>query len=66
MEDLQSLIKRVIIGVMNGELDDRIHYFVDYKSKYAVLKPDVSVKVELTDGKKIEFNITDYFKEVVK
>lgn len=66
MEDLQKLLTNIIKGLDKEHLDNRINTFVDYKTKYVVLKPCVKVKVELTEGKIFEIDITDYFEGVVR
>lgn len=65
-EELRELIARLIQDVDVEKLDKRIDTYVDYKSKYVVLKPSVKVEVELTNGKKFTLDITDYFEGVIK
>lgn len=65
-ESLQELITRLIKDLDVERLDGRIERYVDYKSKYTVLKPSVKVEIELTEGKVVTIDVTDYFKGVVK
>lgn len=65
-EDLEELIKRIIRELDENSLDDRIDNYTDYKSKYIILKPTVKVDVELTCGKVIKIDVSDYFKEVIR
>lgn len=60
-ESLEETISRIVSGVGEGKTDPRIIGFTDYKSKYTVLKPKVAVEVELTEGKVIRIDVTDYF-----
>lgn len=65
-ESLESLIRRIVEDVRNGKTDGRILNYVDYKTKYAILKSKVSVEVELTEGKVVKFDVSDYFKELLE
>lgn len=65
-ESLESLIERIVEDVRNGMADGRILSYVDYKTKYAILKSKVSVEVELTEGKVVKFDVSDYFKELLE
>ena len=65
-ESLESLIRRIVEDVRNGKADGRILSYVDYKTKYAILKSKVSVEVELTEGKVVKFDVSDYFKELLE
>jgi len=65
-ETLEELIKRVVTELENNTINERIDVYNDYKTKYVVLKPKVKVKIELTNGKIAEIDVTDYFKGVVK
>lgn len=65
-EELKSLITRVVEGLENDILDKRIIKYIDYKTKYTILKPSVKVEVELTDGKVAQFDVSDYFEGVIK
>lgn len=65
-EELQELIKRVIQNLDVEKLDKRITSFTDYKSRYVVLKPKVKVTIEMTEGKVIEMDVSDYFEGDVK
>lgn len=64
-EELEQLVSRLIKN-LDKERNDRLVSFTDYKSKYTVLKPYVKVEVALTDGKVATFDITDYFRGVIK
>ena len=63
MLTLEELIKKII---KENKMDERIVAFNDYKTKYAILHPSVTVNVELTEGKVYKIDVTDYFKGVVK
>ena len=65
-ETLEELVTRVVQNLDVEKLDKRVETYVDFKSKYVVLKPSVKVNVELTDGRKFTIDVTDYFKGVVK
>lgn len=64
-ESLESLIRRIVEDVRNGKADDRVLSYVDYKTKYVVVKSKISVEVELTEGKVVKFDVSDYFKELL-
>lgn len=67
MIELQELLNKLIIEFNEKEkFNERIIGFTDYKSKYCILKPKVTVSIEQTNGKIINVDITDYFKEVIK
>lgn len=65
-EELKSLITRIVEGLENETLDKRIVKYIDYKTKYTILKPSVKVEVELTDGKVAQFDVSDYFEGVIR
>ena len=60
-ETLEELTKRIVASVEKGEVDGRVVSYVDYKTKYMVLKPQVAIDVELTSGKVVKIDVTDYF-----
>lgn len=65
--ELEELIKKIISYINEGKIvDSRIVNFVNYQNKYAILKPSVTVKVELTKGVVVKIDVTDYFKEELK
>lgn len=67
MIELQNLLEKLINEFNEDKkFNDRIIGFTDYKSKYCILKPKVTVNIEQTDGKIINVDITDYFKGVLK
>lgn len=67
MTELQTLLNNLIDEFNKEEkFNERIIGFTDYKSKYCILKPKVIVSVEQTDGKIINIDVTDYFKEILK
>ena len=67
MIELQQLLETLINDFNEKEkFDERIIGFTDYKSKYCILKPKVTVSIEQTNGKIINVDITDYFKGVIK
>lgn len=67
MEELQKLIARLVQNIEDeNQLDERIVSFRDYKSKYVNLKPLVNVNIELTNGRTLTIDVTDYFEGVVK
>mgnify|MGYP007111737581 CR=1 FL=1 len=63
---LEELLKKEIEKIKKGKIDERIVSFVDYKNKYAILKPAVKVEVSLTKGVVATIDISDYFEEEVK
>ena len=65
-EPLEELIKKIISKSKVDTLDHRVESFVDYKNKYMILKPSVKVTIELTEGKVIKADITDYFEKSLK
>lgn len=66
-EDLTCLITQIIQDLgSEKKIDSRVVSYDNYKSKYVVLKPSVTVEVALTDGKVIKIDISDYFKGVIK
>lgn len=65
-ESLESLIRRIVEDVRNGKTDGRVLSYVDYKTKYVVVKSKISVEVELTEGKVVKFDVSDYFKELLE
>lgn len=65
-EPLEELIKKIVENLNVEKLDKRIVDFHDFKSKYVVLKPSVVVKIELTDGRICDIDVSDYFEGVVK
>lgn len=60
-ETLEELTKRIVASIGKGEVDGRVVNYVDYKTKYMVLKPQVTIDVELTSGKVVKIDVTDYF-----
>ena len=65
-ERLEELVKRIIQNIDTEKFDERVETYVNYNSKYTVLKPSVKVEVELTCGKIFKFDVSDYFKEDIK
>lgn len=65
-EPLEELIKKIISKSRVDTLDHRVESFVDYKNKYMILKPSVKVTIELTEGKVIKADVTDYFEKSLK
>lgn len=65
-ESLECLIERIVDDIRNGKTSERILNYVDYKTKYVILKSKISVEVELTEGKVIKFDVSDYFKELLE
>ena len=63
---LEELIKHEIENIKNGIVGKRIDSFVDYKNKYAILKPEVKVEVSLTSGVVAKIDVSDYFAEEIK
>jgi len=60
---LEELIRSEIENIKNGIVGDRVDSFVDYKNKYAILKPEVKVEVSLTRGVVAKIDVSDYFTE---
>ena len=65
-ETLEELITRLVKYLDSEKFDERVVSYYDYKSKYVVLKPSVTVEISLTEGKVVKIDVSDYFKEVVK
>lgn len=63
---LEELLKQEIDNIKNGIVSKRVDNFVDYKNKYAILKPEVKVEVSLTCGVVAKIDVTDYFMEEIK
>jgi len=63
---LEDVIKQIIKNLNEGKVDNRVTSFIDYKSKYAVLKPEVKVEISLTKGIVATIDVSDFFKEDVK
>ena len=66
MEELQKLISKIVQNLDDNEMDERIVGFTDAKNKYVNLRPVVKVNVELTNGRTLTIDVTDYFEGVVK
>ena len=64
-ESLENLIRRIIKDVQLDKFDKRVDKFTDYKNKYAILKSNIAVCVELKEGKVIKFDVSDYFKDIL-
>lgn len=65
-ETLEKLITEIVKNLEDEKLDERIDFYNNYKTRYVVLKPSVKVRVELTEGKIAEIDVTDYFEGVVR
>lgn len=63
---LEEIVKKCIKNLLDGKVDDRVISFTDYKSKYAVLKPEVKVEISLTKGVVATIDVSDFFKEELK
>lgn len=63
---LEEIIKKAIEELNSGKINDRVETFVDYKSKYAILKPSVKVEINLCKGVTAKLDISDLFKEELK
>ena len=63
--NLEELITTIVKNLDVEKLDKRVESYTDYKNPYVVLKPSVKVEVELTNGKIIKIDVTDYFEEVI-
>lgn len=63
---LEDVIKQIIKNLNEGKVDNRVTSFIDYKNKYAVLKPEVKVEISLTKGIVATIDVSDFFKEDVK
>ncbi len=66
MEELQKLISKIVQNLDDNEMDERIVSFTDFKNKYVNLRPSVKVNIELTNGRTVTIDVTDYFEGVVK
>ena len=63
---LEDVIKQSIKNLSEGKVDERVVNFIDYKNKYAVLKPEVKVEISLTKGVVATIDVSDFFKEELK
>lgn len=63
---LEEVVKKAIKNLSEGKVDDRVTSFVDYKNPYAILKPKVTVNIELTKGITATVDVSDFFKEELK
>ena len=64
---LEELLKKIIKDVENGSIQNqRVISYYDYKNKYAILKPRITVDIELTNGKTAKIDISDFFKGELK
>ena len=63
---LEELIKNIIEGLKNGQFDERMDTYINYKNPYTVIKPSVKVEIELSKGVVAKFDISDFFKEEIK
>ena len=66
MEGLQELITKIVQDLDVSHLNKRVTDYKDFQSNYVILKPKVEVKVELTCGKLLIIDVSDYFKGVVE
>lgn len=62
---LEQLIKQQIKNLNNGVVDKRVNSYVDFKSKYAILKPTVTIEIALKNGIKATIDISDYFEKEI-
>lgn len=63
---LEQLINQQIENLKNGKVDKRVTSYTDFKNKYVILKPSVTVEIALTDGIKATIDISDYFTKETK
>lgn len=63
---LEEVVKQAIKNLLDGKVNERVINFVDYKNKYAVLKPEVKVEISLTKGIVATIDVSDFFKEEIK
>lgn len=66
MKSLQRVLTEIIQNVDVQKLNKRVIAYKDFKNKYVILKPSVEVKIELTEGKVVTVDVTDFFEGVVK
>lgn len=65
-KSLNDLIADSIKELNEGKVGGRVDSYVDYKSRFVVLKPSVKVEIALTGGKVVKIDISDYFEGVLK
>ena len=63
---LEEVVKQAIKNLLDGKVNERVESFVDYKNKYAVLKPSVKVEISLTKGVVATIDVSDFFTEEIK
>jgi len=63
---LEEVVKQQIKNLQDGKVNERVESFVDYKNKYAVLKPSVKVEISLTKGIVATIDVSDFFTEEIK
>lgn len=63
---LEQLVIQQIQNLKKGIVDKRITSYTDFKNKYVILKPSVTIEVELTDGIRATIDVTDYFRKEVE
>ena len=63
---LEEVVRQAIENLLNGRVDKRVVSFTDYKNQYSVLKPKVTVQIELTKGIVAQVDVSDYFTEELK
>ena len=66
MKPLEELVKEAIRDLEEDKIGDRVESYMDYKSKYVVLKPSVKVEIALTGGKVVKMDVSDYFEGDIK
>ena len=56
-------IKKILADALKAPVGDRVVEYHDYRSKYTILKPSVTLKAETRDGKVIVLDVTDLFEK---
>jgi len=64
---LEEVLKKEIKSIKEGKIDSkRIVSYFNFNNPYAILKPKITVEVELKQGVKASIDISDLFKEELK
>ena len=64
--NLEDEIKKAIGDLREGKIPENAEQYMDYGSKYTILRPSVKVEIELSCGKVLKFDATHHFKGVLK
>lgn len=64
--NLEDEIRKAIGDLREGRIPENAEQYVDYGTKYTILKPAVKVEIELSCGKVLKFDVTKHFKGVLR